>query len=108
MEKFSDIVIILSNLLNNAIEAGERCKGKRIVKLKFVDEDDMIIISVRNTYENEIVYDGKEIKTSKCKDVDEHGIGIRNIVETIEKYEGSHVITNDGQEFCFSIIIPQG
>ena len=100
--KDEDIVIVLSNLLNNAIEACEKCKGKRIVKLKFVNEDDMIIISVRNTYENEIIYDGKEIKTSKCQDVDEHGIGI------IEKYEGSHVITNDGQEFCFSIIIPQG
>ena len=34
------------------------------------------------------------------------GIGIKNIVETIEKYGGSYVIQNKNQEFYFSIMIP--
>ncbi|MBE5877639.1 MAG: GHKL domain-containing protein [Lachnospiraceae bacterium] len=102
-----DIVTILSNLLNNAIEACEQCSGKRIVKLKMVMEDDFLTISVRNTFENQIFMSGEELLTSKKEDVEEHGIGVKNIVETITKYGGSYVIKHDEGEFCFSILIPQ-
>ncbi|MBQ7944273.1 MAG: GHKL domain-containing protein, partial [Lachnospiraceae bacterium] len=102
-----DIVTILSNLLNNAIEACEQCSGKRIVKLKMVKEDDFLTISVRNTYGNQIVESGEELLTSKKEDVEEHGIGVKNIVETITKYAGSYVVKHDEEEFCFSILIPQ-
>lgn len=103
-----DIVIILANLLNNAIEACEKCKQKKVIKLKFVCEDGNIILSVKNTYENEILYKDNEIQTTKQQNTEEHGIGIRNIVETIQKYGGSYVIQNDKQEFYFSIMIPLG
>ncbi len=33
-----DIVVILSNLLNNAIEACEKCPDKRVIKMKLVRE----------------------------------------------------------------------
>ncbi len=102
-----DIVTILSNLLNNAIEACEQCSGKRIVKLKMVKEDDFLTISVRNTYENQIFMSGEEFLTSKKEDVEEHGIGVKNIIETITKYDGSYVVKHDEEEFCFSILIPQ-
>ncbi|MDE6626056.1 MAG: GHKL domain-containing protein [Lachnospiraceae bacterium] len=100
-----DIVIILSNLLNNAIEACEKCKGQKLIKIKFVKEEREIIISVKNTYDNKIVYHEGEIQTSKSN-LDEHGIGIKNIIDTIAKYDGSYVIQSDGYEFYFSIIIP--
>ncbi|MCM1500468.1 MAG: GHKL domain-containing protein [Clostridium sp.] len=100
-----DIVIILSNLLNNAIEACEKCKGRKLIKMKFIKEESEIIISVKNTYDHKIVYHEGEIQTSKSN-LDEHGIGIKNIIDTIAKYDGSYVIQNDGYEFYFSIIIP--
>lgn len=102
-----DMIVILSNLLNNATEACEKCRGEKFVKLKLVKEDDMVIVSVRNSYDGEVIYDGEEIQTSKRSDKEEHGIGIKNIVEIIKKYEGSYVIDDKGKEFCFSIIIPQ-
>lgn len=102
-----DIVVILANLLNNAIEACEKCKGKKVIKVKFVIEDGNIILSVRNTYENHLVFQDNEIQTSKKTDVEEHGIGIRNIIRTIEKYGGSYIIKPDVNEFYFSIVIPQ-
>ena len=43
---------------------------------------------------------------TKILDTDEHGIGIKNIAETIRKYGGSYVIQNDEREFYFSIMIP--
>lgn len=104
--KDEDIVIILANLLNNAIEACEKCKQKRVIKLKFVCEEGNMILSVRNTYEHEIAYKGNEIQTTKEQNMEEHGIGIKNIIETIQKYAGAYVIENNGQEFYFSIMIP--
>ena len=101
-----DLVVVLANLLNNAIEACERCKDKRIIKCKFIIEDEMIIFSVKNTYDQKIVYDNNEIKTSKTIMSDEHGIGIKNILRIVEKYEGEYVIQNDDNEFYFSIVIP--
>ncbi len=101
-----DIVVILSNLLNNAVEACEECKGSRVIKLKFVMEDDAVIISVKNTYENMILYKNGEIQTTKIQASEEHGIGIKNVIEIIAKYGGSYVINNDEREFSFSTIIP--
>lgn len=102
-----DIVVILSNLLNNAIEACEKCHKKRIIKLKFVIEKNVTIISVKNTYENELVKHNGMFLTTKNEDA-EHGIGIGNIANVIEKYGGSYVIKPDDEEFYFSIIIPNG
>lgn len=101
-----DIIVILSNLLNNAIEACEKCHDKKVIKLKFVKETDNVIISVKNTYDGELIIEDGEIQTSKNHDIDEHGIGIKNVIEVITKYQGSYVIQNDKKEFYFSIIIP--
>jgi sensor histidine kinase regulating citrate/malate metabolism len=102
-----DIVTILSNLLENAIEACKKCEsGKRIIKLKLVNEDGMIKIGVRNTFRNPVRYENGEIKSTKTLQTDEHGVGIKNIMEVIEKYNGSYVIKNDNGEFYFSIVIP--
>jgi hypothetical protein len=104
--KDEDVVTILSNLLNNAIEACEKCDDKKVIKLKFVNEDEMIIIAVKNTFSHPICYENGEIKSSKISRAEEHGIGIKNIIKTIEKYNGSYIIEDNKNEFYFSIIIP--
>ena len=101
-----DIVIILSNLLNNAIEACEKCSNKKIIKLKFVIEENNIILSVKNTYEKEVKYKEGRILTTKEKNEHEHGIGIRNTIDAIEKYGGSYAIKYEDHQFLFSIMIP--
>lgn len=101
-----DVVTILANLLNNAIEACEECSDKKIIKLKFICEEDRVIISVKNTYGRPIQYENDEIVTSKPIDSEEHGIGIKNIVSVINKYNGSHAIKVMDGEFLFSIVIP--
>lgn len=104
--KDEDVVIILSNLLNNAIETCEKCDDKRVIKLKFVNEDGMIIIAVKNTYNHPVCYANGEIKTSKTIEAEEHGVGIKNIIKVIEKYHGSYIIEDSNNEFYFSTIIP--
>ena len=91
-----DIVTILSNLLDNAIEAAKQCDvGKRTVKIKLLSEDDVLTIAVSNTYKTEpmLTEDGY-IRTTKNNN-EEHGWGIRNIVATLEKYDAEYIIVED-------------
>lgn len=104
--KDEDVVTILANLLNNAIEACETCEDKKIIKFKFVKGDDKIVIAVKNTYNYDVVYENGEIKSTKTSNVEEHGVGIKNVLKIIERYGGSYVIEDKNQEFFFSIIIP--
>lgn len=100
-----DIVVLLSNLLNNAIEACEKSKEK-MMKLKFIIEDDQIILSVKNSIADLPVSVNGELITSKEDKEDSHGIGMKNIVGVIEKYSGRYVIDFDQQWFKVSMIIP--
>lgn len=101
-----DVVTILANLLNNAIEACETCEDQKVIKFKFVKEDDKIIIAVKNTFNYDVIYENGEIKSTKISSVNEHGVGIKNVLRIIEKYGGSYVIEDRNKEFFFSIIIP--
>ncbi|MCM1046961.1 MAG: GHKL domain-containing protein [Clostridiales bacterium] len=104
--KDEDVVTILANLLNNAIEACETCEDKKVIKFKFVKEDDMIIVAVKNTFNYDVIYENGEIKSTKTSSVSEHGAGIKNVLKIVEKYGGSYVIEDKNKEFFFSIIIP--
>lgn len=72
----NDIVTILSNLLDNAIEAAKQCDiGKRIVKIKMLYEDAVLSIAVSNSYKAEpVLTEDGYIRTTK-KDREEHGWG---------------------------------
>lgn len=100
-----DIVVILSNLLGNAFEACGQCKDK-VVKCKLVLEGEQVVISVKNNMESEPVVEGGEFLTTKLKEKDEHGMGIGNVIETVEKYGGRYLIDYDKRNFQFSILIP--
>ena len=101
-----DIVTILSNLLDNAIEAAKQCNvGKRTVKIKLLSEDDVTSLAVTTAYKTEpmLTEDGY-IRTTK-NNKEEHGWGIRNIVATLEKYNAEYIIDYKNGEFIFSIIM---
>lgn len=99
-----DIVLILSNLLNNAIEAARQCEDA-VIKLKFVIEGEQVILSVINTFSREPVMSENKFLTTKTEDADRHGIGLENIKDTVEKYDGSCVIRHDEKNFKVAILI---
>ena len=51
--------------MNNAIEACEKCSGKKIMKMKLVKEKDNIIISVKNTYDGKLNIKDGEIQPQR-------------------------------------------
>lgn len=101
-----EIIVIVSNLLNNAIEAVQKCLGKRVIKVKIVIENNKFIMSVRNTFNGEIKKDGDKFKTTKKEKSELHGIGIKNVIRIVEKYHGLHLFETCEDEFCAVVIIP--
>lgn len=100
-----DIVVILSNMLNNAIEACEKCTGKRIIRVKTVKEGGTIIFSVINTIgETPYFIDGKYRTT---KEEQFHGMGIENVKEIVNKYGGTCAIRYDEEEFYFVVYLSE-
>lgn len=102
-----DIVVILSNLLNNAIEACVACE-KKVIKLKFVLEENELVISVKNSMQKIPIKENGKFVTGKTKEPEEHGVGIGNIIQTIEKHDGKYAIEYDEDIFSFTIMIPNG
>ena len=100
-----DCIVILSNMINNAIEAAEKCpEGKRIIFVKAVIEGGKFIFACRNSYINDL---DPEMR-SKKKDVVSHGYGIENIKEAVNRNKGSCIFSKEGQEFVAVVILPIG
>lgn len=100
-----DCIVILSNMLNNAIEAAEKCpEGKRIIFVKAVIEGGKFIFACRNSYINDL---DPEMR-SKKKDVVSHGYGIENVKEAVNRNKGSCIFSKEGQEFVAVVILPIG
>lgn len=102
-----DIVVMLSNLLDNAIEALEDCGEERIMKVKMILEDNNFIVSVRNVYNGELKYNGETLLTTKGNKDYSHGLGIGNVIKVVNKYNGFYAIRTEDGEFLFSIMIPK-
>lgn len=102
----SDIVVLLSNLINNAIEATTECLSNRVIKIKFEIENTNIIVAVSNFHENKLTENGDTFATTKSTSPDEHGVGLRNVIDVVKKYHGNYTIRVEDNEFLFSSIIP--
>lgn len=102
-----DIVILLSNLLDNAIEGCEKVRKKKVIRFKLVLEKQQIVLSVQNPLAEELtILDGNKIKTSK-KDAENHGIGLQNVQMVLDKYQGIAGIRCEDNWFYYTAIIPK-
>lgn len=81
-----DLNVILSNLLDNAIDAAEKCKEKRI-RIVIRTEMNMLYVAVENTYLDEPVRIRDRFMTLK-EDKCGHWFGIQNVRSVVEKYDG--------------------
>lgn len=102
-----DLCIILSNCLDNAIEACMNIQDKTIdrkISITSYIQDLYLIIEISNTtaykpkYKNNILISSKEDKLN-------HGIGISNIETIVEKYNGILDIISEKNKFTLNIML---
>ena len=104
----SDVVILLSNLMNNAIEACERDTAiHKYIHIKFKREEDSLFIEISNSYDGNSKIENGKIMTTKIDDNYIHGLGISNIHDVVNKYNGDINIKTENNDFTVSICIPQ-
>ncbi len=98
----SDLVTILSNIIDNAIEAAQQCSnGKIILKIKIEDND--LYIDSTNTSPSDL--DIEAIHTTK-PDKGDHGYGLKNIRRAVAENNGKCFVECKDRLFRITIMIP--
>lgn len=100
-----DLSVILSNLLDNAIEASLKLEDNRMIESHIHIYKGNLFISVKNNYNGEIISSHAVYLTTK-KDSHEHGIGLKNVQHVVTKYNGTQNVEHDEHTFTVSIMIP--
>jgi len=84
-----DICAILSNQIDNAIEACEKMppESQREIKVEIWQKESFLFFKVTNTTDNNPFNDKNELISTKA-DTAIHGFGVRNIHETVLRHNG--------------------
>ena len=98
-----DLVVLLSNLLDNAIEACLRLPEDRAIACSLVHEEELLL-SIRNTSPAVQIENGR-IETSKEPKA-EHGFGLAAVRDILMRLEGEYVMDYSEPWFSFVAEIP--
>ena len=101
-----DIGVLFGNLLDNAIEAADKTKSRRITVEVQIDGEYLSII-VKNSIEKSVLENNSNLETSK-KNKTSHGIGIRSVKSIVKKYDGMVQFYEEQNEFCCHILLDLG
>ena len=103
-----DLYVLLSNLLDNAIEAAEKLEEpeKRVISLTAsVRNGSFLVIRTDNYFEGGLSLRDGLPQTSK-RDRAYHGFGVKSIRHIAEKYGGTFHVEADGDIFVALVDIP--
>lgn len=96
----SDVYFLLTNIIDNAIEATEAIEKKehRVISLTASRKHGVLMIEETNYYQGRLSFNGDgSIKTTKEENKKYHGYGTKSIAYIVKKYEGKmEYETKDG------------
>lgn len=72
----NEIVVVISNCLDNAINASLKLKNNRAVTFIFLNNNGRLILQIKNKYDGNISFDTNNLPTN---DKEEHGFGTKSI-----------------------------
>lgn len=81
-----DICVVLSNLLDNAIEAS-RTVGSPKIEINISNKKSYLCIMIRNRIEGSVLAENSSLKTTK-RDKSMHGLGLYSVSEIVNRYDG--------------------
>lgn len=101
----SDLIVILGNLLDNAIEATVKCPpNRREITLKAARHNSMFFIQIKNTISKVPVLRGQKFVTDK-EDQKKHGWGVESVKHIVKKYGGDFSFRVNEESFEVLILI---
>ena len=99
-----DIVAILGNLLDNALEALSKVDDK-FLRLDIEYNNDTLLIKVENTFDGVVKYCNKNKNIVSRKVGSNHGYGLKNIQKSVEKYNGIFDVSHADNIFSVSVLL---
>lgn len=99
-----DLISILSNLIDNAIEAASKLPDGFVkIQMYKVNDGSFLTIKIKNNYKDEPVLRGDKFITRKHNPT-MHGIGINNVKSIVEQYRGWTHFEFEQGHFCVTIM----
>lgn len=95
------IIVILSNLLDNAIEACLELESERYIKIKFLVEKD-IMLSIKNTTNRNLISKDNMMTIKENKIL--HGYGLKNIERAVKETGGISTVNCKDGWFQYTIL----
>ena len=83
-----DLVILLSNILDNALDACEQIEGTKTVLIDSILQKNIWILVVKNPTKKDVKIKCNRIETTKSNK-QLHGFGIQNMERVAKKYNGA-------------------
>ena len=100
----TDLMVILGNLLDNAITAAEKVLNKRYINVDISYEKGMMFITIENSYNGELIKNNGRLFTTK-KNKEHHGYGLNNVKKVLEDYHGIIDFETTNDVFCVNIAL---
>lgn len=99
-----DLSILLSNLLDNAIEACTENSSSSQIILTISEIDGYYRVIIRNTIEKSVLQNNRDLKTNKSN-LTEHGWGLKSVKDIVDKYDGMIDIYENENMFFVDILL---
>ena len=97
------LVVLLSNLLDNAIEACGKLQTERVILCRLIHEDELFL-SVQNSSPPVVITDGTIQTTKEPKE--EHGFGLANVCRILDQLGAEYTFSYENGTFQFVAEIP--
>ena len=102
-----DIISMLGNLIDNAVRGAGECADKREVRVRIFmqNEGNILVIKIDNDCVENIQIHGNALQSTK-KEEGVHGLGIKSVVHTAEKYDGYLEYSIQNGKFTSILLLP--
>lgn len=98
-----DMSMLLSNVLDNAIEACTNVKNPKVT-IDIYDKKNYKIMVISNSIPGSVLEHNPNLVTSKANKT-KHGIGLYSMRDIVRKYEGTIDFFEEGNKFVCSIML---
>lgn len=100
----SDLISLIGNLCDNAIEALQKNNNQRILKLSLSEKGGYYILSVKNNIDSSVMTGNPDLNSSK-QDKLYHGFGLKTVKSIVKKYDGVWDISEEDGFFAVGIML---
>lgn len=100
----ADMCVLLGNMLDNAIEACEKCAAPRFVELNIASREEQFLIEVANSVSENVLGENAVLSTTK-PNAELHGFGTKSIRQIAEKYDGNVRYFQEGDIFTCEVLL---